>query len=327
MVGAVLALRLSPDPQQQEEGTLPLPSSCVRLEGIHYLPGYRQLSEAIFQLCAFKELIGSEIILSRQSRRRHNLIRLPRGLLVLSGDPAGRVSLSAHPGRGCTQGVTAPGAPCQPGDATSSTEGDRIFYCSMPGLGVPLSCPCPSFFAPHFPPHSRCSGSAWHSTLRQTHPRHCKPTGDACSNRAPGPCWGCLAQPAPPIPAGQPCPPAPWLKSIIQIILAWRHGSVAVTNSSEARRARVVNYWSRRLPPSPAPSSHQDPQPASTSRGAPCPPNTSPRWAQCTRLMLDAMAQLMGARPGPEPPATACAVPQYPRLPGPQITRISLQRG
>lgn len=29
------------------------------LERIHYLPGYRQLSKAIFQLCAFKELIGS----------------------------------------------------------------------------------------------------------------------------------------------------------------------------------------------------------------------------------------------------------------------------
>lgn len=73
---------------------LPLPSSCLCLEGIHYLPGYRQLSEAIFQLCAFKELIGGEIILSRQSRWRHNFIHLPRGLLVLPGDPAARVSLS-----------------------------------------------------------------------------------------------------------------------------------------------------------------------------------------------------------------------------------------
>lgn len=69
---------------------LPLPSCCLRLEGIHYLPGYRQLSKAIFQLCAFKELIGGEIILSCRSCRRHNFIRLPRGLPVLTGGLAAR---------------------------------------------------------------------------------------------------------------------------------------------------------------------------------------------------------------------------------------------
>lgn len=168
MVGAVLVLWLSPSPQQQEEGILPLPSSCLQLEGIHYLPGYRQLSEAIFQLCAFKELIGGEIILSRQSRWRHNFIRLSWGLLLLPGDPTARASLSPHSGRGCTEGVTAPGAPCQPGGPTSSIEGG-VLYCSKPGLGVPLSCPCPSFFAPHFPPHSHLTGSAWQPCLAQ-HP-------------------------------------------------------------------------------------------------------------------------------------------------------------
>lgn len=105
--GSMLVLRLSPSPQQQEEGVLPLPSSCLRLEGIHYLPGYRQLSEAIFQLCAFKELIGGEIILSRQSRWRHNFIHLPWGLLVLPEDPTARVSHSPSSSRGCTERVTA----------------------------------------------------------------------------------------------------------------------------------------------------------------------------------------------------------------------------
>lgn len=154
MVGAVLVLWLSPSPQQQEEGMLPLPSSCLQLEGIHYLPGYRQLSEAIFQLCAFKELIGGEIILSRQSRWRHNFIRLPWGLLLLPGDPTARASLSPHSGRGCTEGVTAPGAPCQAGGPTSSIEGGgSLLLQTRPGGALVVSLPkllCTPF-SPTFP--------------------------------------------------------------------------------------------------------------------------------------------------------------------------------
>lgn len=162
VAGSVLVLQLSPSPQQQEEGMLPLPSSCLRLEGIHYLPGYRQLSEAIFQLCAFKELIGGEIILSRQSHWRHNFICLPRGLLVLPGDPTARVSLSPHPGRGCTQGVTLQEPRASLGVPPAAQEGVGALCCSKPGLGVPLSCPCPSSFVPRFP-------TAWQPRLAQ-HP-------------------------------------------------------------------------------------------------------------------------------------------------------------
>lgn len=57
--GPVPWLALSP--QQPAEGLLPLPATG----GNPLPPCYRQLSAAIFQLCAFKELIGGEIILSR----------------------------------------------------------------------------------------------------------------------------------------------------------------------------------------------------------------------------------------------------------------------
>lgn len=163
MVGAVLALRLSPRPQQQEERMLPLPSSCLRLEGIHYLPGYRQLSEAIFQLCAFKELIGGEIILSRQRCWRHNFIHLSWGLLELPGDATARVSLSPPP----QQGVTTPGAPCQPGGPSSSTEkgGGSLLLQTRPGgaLVMPLLKVLCTPFSPTLP--LLCSSPAWHSTL------------------------------------------------------------------------------------------------------------------------------------------------------------------
>lgn len=84
---------------------LPLLSCCLRLEGIHYIPGYRQLSKAIFQLCAFKELIGGEIILSR---RRHNFSHLPRGLPVLKGGSAAGVQPRPPPWHRAAQGETQP---------------------------------------------------------------------------------------------------------------------------------------------------------------------------------------------------------------------------
>lgn len=134
---------------------------------------------------------------------------------------------------------------------------------------------------PHIPTALALPGSpAWHSTLSRIHPRHCKPTDDACGNQAPGQWWGWLAQPAPHIPTGQPCPPAPWLKSIIQIILAWRHGSVAVTNSSEARRARahaplIAGAGACLLPQLPPLTLR--PQPAPTCPGHPVPQIHHPR--------------------------------------------------
>lgn len=141
--------------------------------------------------------------------------------------------------------------------------------------GGALVMPLPKLFAPHFPPHSHCPDSAWQRCLAQhpalnsspplqTHRRSLRQSGSRQ-------CWGWLAQPAPHIPAGQPCPPAPWLKSIIQIILAWRHGSVAVTNSSEARRARahapLITGAGACLLPQPPP--HTEPQPAPTSPHVP----------------------------------------------------------
>lgn len=107
VVGEVTVAQLAPSPCSQRKGwMLLLWSCCLRLEGIHYLPGYRQLSEAIFQLCAFKELIGGEIILSRRSQRRHNFIRLPQGL---PGPRGGLGSLGSAPVPTPTQG-------CKPGD-------------------------------------------------------------------------------------------------------------------------------------------------------------------------------------------------------------------
>lgn len=128
---------------------LPLLSCCLRLEGIHYIPGYRQLSKAIFQLCAFKELIGGEIILSRW---RHNFSHLPRGLPVLKGGLGSRGSAPAPtPVQGCTWGDAAPVRPMPVWGSHQQHMGGSP-HCSAPGLGLPLLCPCPGSFAPHFPP-------------------------------------------------------------------------------------------------------------------------------------------------------------------------------
>lgn len=235
--------RLAPSPWQLEEGMPPLLSCCLRLEGIHYLPGYRQLSKAIFQLCTFKELIGGEIILSRRSCRRHNFIRLPWGLPMLTGGPG------------------------SPGSAPASTPGDTVLLSpppvlgspgwhrggpsTAPHLGVPLPCPCPGSFAPHFPPYSHCSalrggytkpgaGSpARHSTVCRIRPCQHYPPAGPVGDQAPQGTGEAAGSACTLHPMGQPCPPALWLKSIIQIILAWRHSSVAVMNSSEARRGRA----------------------------------------------------------------------------------------
>lgn len=175
-------------------------------------------------------------------------------------------------------------------------------------------CPCHALargflhpISPHTPSALLQPCLAQHPVLNPSPPLQTQ--GRSLRQSGSGQCWGCLAQPAPHIPPGQPCPPAPWLKSIIQIILAWRHGSVAVTNSSEARRARahalcVITGAGARLLPQPPPHTE-------TPRQHPH-PEVSPRyitlWAQCSWLMLDAAAQFIGARPGPVPPATACAV-------------------
>lgn len=144
--------------------------------------------------------------------------------------------------------------------------------------------------------------------------------------RLPGGRW--LAQPAPRIPAWQPCLPALQLKSIIQIILAWWHGSVAVMNSSEARKGRThaplitvadVCFL-------PGPLFVPRPRPAPTSPGMSCPTDASSR-ARCIQPTLDGVAQLMGAQPSPMSPTTTHAASHYPTLPGPQITQSSLQRG
>lgn len=127
---------------------LPLLSCCLRLEGIHYIPGYRQLAKAIFQLCAFKELIGGEIILSRW---RHNFSHLPWGLPVLKGgarQPG--VSPGPHPGTGLHMGR------CSPGEAHAGLGVPPAAHGGVPpllrtGPGVALAVPLSRFLCTPFP--------------------------------------------------------------------------------------------------------------------------------------------------------------------------------
>lgn len=199
---------------------LPLPSSCLRLEGIHYLPGYRQLSEAIFQLCAFKELIGGEIILSRQSRWRHNFIRLPWGLLVFPGDPTARVSLSPQPPP--QQGLrTGSDSPRSPGPAWGSHQHHRtggVLHCSKPGLG---GCPSrvlaqaslhPIF--PHIPTALSLPGSpGWHTApCAESIPAAANPQTMPAAIRLPGNAGVGWLSPRPTSPRDSPALPLPGLR-------------------------------------------------------------------------------------------------------------------
>lgn len=157
VAGEVPVPRLAPSPRQPEEGMLPLLSCCLQPEGIHYLPGYRQLSKAIFQLCSFKELIGGEIILSR---RRHNLIHLPEGLSALAGGPAAWGQPRPPPRHRAAHGETQPWrAPCRSGGPTGGT--GRVPTTAPHWT---WECPCCALakasLHPIFPLRSRCSGSA-----------------------------------------------------------------------------------------------------------------------------------------------------------------------
>lgn len=208
-------------------------------------PCYRQLSAAIFQLCAFKELIGGEIILSRRSHWRHNFIRLPRGLCGLTGGSRSPGSDLAPPPAQAAHGETQPWqALCQAGGPTSSTGQVSPLLHTSPGGA--LAMPLPEVpLLPFFPgiPAASALHKAWGwqpcpAQHRVPNPSPPVPThSQSCGERAAGG-DGDGGWPS-------PCPVSPrdglalQLKGIIQIIPAWRHGSVAVMNSSEARRGRA----------------------------------------------------------------------------------------
>lgn len=111
-----------------------------------------------------------------------------------------------------------------------------------------MLCPCPGFLCPHFFPGIPAAPALHKAWGWQPCPaQHCVPNpsppaptrSQSCGERAArrgGDGGGGWSSPCPASPGDSP---ALQLKGIIQIIPAWRRGSVAVMNSSEARRGRA----------------------------------------------------------------------------------------
>lgn len=143
-----------------------------------------------------------------------------------------------------------------------------------------------------------------------------------CSDEGPRERGRQLAQPTPHVPMGQSCPPALRLKSIIQIILAWQHSSVAVMNSSEERRGRahtlLITVADACFLPRPLPHT-KTPTSTRISRDI-----MSPRCI----ITVDT-AQLMGAQTDPVSPPQCTLLPvtpgcQDPKLQGALLSMVKM---